>query len=478
MTRLLSLMPAFCLFCACGASSPEPQQNPAARQPNIILILADDIGWTDLASYGSEYYETPFIDELARQGMKFTDAYASASQCAPTRACLISGRDTPHHGIWAVSRIRGLEKFRKMVPPPNETRLPLGEVTLADAMHAAGYRTGMYGKWHLGTDDDAYLPSKRGFEEAITFPDLYRYFGFTTNPPMDIAPGTYLTDFLTDQALGFIEKNQARPFFLYLPHFAVHSPIVAKQDLIAKYEKKDPVGGHRDPVYAAMIESLDESVGRIMAKVDELDLSENTVVIFYSDNGGAGGYERDGIEWFSPTSNVPLRGGKGMLYEGGVRVPLVVRWPGVVEPGTQCNQPVTSTDFFPTFLELAGREAEALLPPEHKLDGVSMVPLLKNPTASLKREAIYWHYPSYLQAVVEDGSWRITPSGAIRSGDYKLIEFFEDGRLELYNLENDLGEETNLAQQMPDKARELHEKLLAWRTRTNAPMPEMKSDSE
>ena len=454
------------------APEPEALPNAGQRPPNIVLILADDLGWADLGVHGNQFYETPHIDRLSGQGMRFTDAYASASQCAPTRACLLTGRDIPRHGIWAVSRLRGLEEFRKMIPPENETRLPLSEITIADALREAGYRTAMFGKWHLGTDE-AYLPSNRGFDEALTFPEAYLYFGFTTRPPMNVSPGTYLTDFLTDQAIRFIEENRDRPFFLYLPHFAVHAPLRAKEDVISHYRQKEPVGGFQDPVYAAMIHSVDEGVGRIMSSLDEIGLSQNTVVIFYSDNGGAGGYERDGIQWFSPTTNEPLRGGKGMLYEGGIRVPLIVRWPGVIEPGSSSSEPVTSTDFFPTFLEIAARKTD----PHHSLDGTSFLPLLKQGTgSSWNRGPLYWHYPSYLQAEEEKGTWRITPSGAIRSGDYKLIEFFEDGRTELYDLRNDIGETRDLTQQMPGKARELQQQLIAWRAATNAPMPILKPE--
>jgi arylsulfatase A-like enzyme len=466
LLRSLSLILGLCFLCAPVVAMPQSKRDGAQRRPNIVLILADDLGWTDLECYGSRFYETPHIDRLAREGMRFTDAYTAAAQCAPTRASLMTGRDIGRHGIWAVDRLRGQEKFRKMIPPENEIRLPLREVTVADALRQAGYRTGMSGKWHLGLEDQ-YLPSNRGFDEAITFPEEYRYFGFSTRPAITVGPQTYLTDFLTDRAIEFIEANKTRPFFLYLPHYAVHSPLRAKEDLIARYRMKKPAGGHRDPVYAAMIHSIDEGVGRIMARLKELDLDERTVVIFYSDNGGAGGYERDGVEWFSPTSNHPLRGGKGMLYEGGVRVPLIVRWPGVVAPGSICSEPVTSTDFFPTFLTLAGRETDRNRP----VDGLSLVPLLqKGGTASLHREALFWHYPSYLQANAEKGTWRITPAGAIRSGDFKLLEFFEDGRLELYDLRNDIGETRNLALQMPAKAKELHQKLVVWRLATNAPM--------
>jgi arylsulfatase A-like enzyme len=453
-------------FCASGLSLPAQERSPQGP-PNIVLILADDLGWTDLGCYGTRYYETPNIDRLAREGMRFTQAYASAAQCAPTRACLMTGRDVGRHGIWAVERVKGLEQFRRMTPPENNTELPLAEVTIADVLRKAGYRTGMFGKWHLG-EDDPYQPRNRGFDDSLTFKEDYQHIGFTTRPPSQIKPGTYLADFLTDQAVRFIEQNKDRPFFLYLPHFSVHGPIIPKPELVPHYARKPPHGGHRNPEYAAMIQSLDESVGRIAARIDELGLAGNTLLVFTSDNGGAGGYERDGVSWFSPTSNEPLRGGKGMLYEGGIRIPLIARWPGVVAAGTTSEAQVISTDFFPTFVALAGRKPD----PDRPLDGFNMLPVLRGAArATPGRDAFYWHYPSYLHAEKEKGTWRITPSGAIRSGDLKLIEWFEDSRVELYDLRRDPGETRDLAREMPDKAEALRRRLADWRRATGALMP-------
>ena len=439
--------------------------NPAGQsawavdgKPNIVFLFADDLGWTDLACYGSKYYETENVDSLRRQGMKFTNAYTNAPNCAPTRACLLSGRYTPRHGVYTVSTgARGEDRFRKMIPVANRTYLPLDEVTMARALRSAGYATGCFGKWHLGKDA-LYLPEKRGFDESAV------RGGDHPHPA---------TDHLADRAIDFIRANAEQPFFAYVPFHAVHTPIRAPEKLIEKYRSKEGVGGHDDPVYAAMLEEMDQAIGRILGTLDELKLTENTIVIFYSDNGGAGGYERSGIAGgLELTMNAPLRGGKGMLYEGGIRVPLIVRWPGVVEAGSVCHEPVTSIDFYPTFLEACGSRVTA----KHRLDGVSLLPLLNSAgKTSLARGALYWHFPGYLQAKKDGSTWRTTPAGAIRMGDYKLIEFFETGRAELYDLQNDIGEKHNLVLDKPKKAASLRRKLIAWRKSVNAPMPTMKA---
>jgi len=322
----------------------------------------------------------------------------------------------------------------------------------------------MFGKWHIGQQGE-YHPGQRGFDEAIV--SMGKHFDFATSPKTEYPAGQYLADFLTDKAVDFIQRHKDHPFFLYLPHFAVHTPLDAKPELVAKFKDKPTAGGHRNPTYAAMIASVDESVGRVLATLDELKLTQNTVVIFSSDNGGVGGYEREGIgrENGDITDNAPLRSGKGSLYEGGTREPFIVRWPGVTKPGSTCGVPAIPVDVYPTVLEIAG----ARPPADYVLDGESLVPLLRDPTASLKREAIYQHFPGYLG--IGQGQWRTTPVGLIHAGDWKLMEFFEDGRLELYNLREDLGETNNLAAQMPDKAKELHAKLVAWRQAIKAPMP-------
>jgi arylsulfatase A-like enzyme len=433
---------------------------------NIVFILADDLGWTDLGCQGSRYYETPNLDRLAREGVRFSSAYTCGPNCQPTRAALLTGRYGPRTGIYTVgAEPRGQSRFRKLVPVPNRTALALEEVTIAEVLKDAGYATGMFGKWHLGPNA-THHPTKQGFDEAIV--SMGKHFAFNTSPPVKVDPEVYLADFLTDRALGFIEKHRERPFFLYLPHFAVHSPLEAKKDLIEKYRGQPGVAGHQNPVYAAMIESVDQSVGRVLARLDELKLADRTVVIFSSDNGGVGGYAAAGVKGArDTTNNAPLRGGKGMLYEGGIRVPLIVRWPGVARPGGTCDEPVASVDFLPTFAALAG----AKVPADRPLDGVSFLPLLRDPQARLEREALYWHFPGYLEANVQLGSWRTTPAGAIRAGDWKLQEFLEDGRVELYNLKDDLGEKTDLSARMPQKAHELRQKLHAWREKIGAPMP-------
>jgi len=445
-----------------------PASGSSKPKPNFVFILIDDMGWKDVGFMGSRYYETPSIDRLAGQGIVFTDAYTNAPNCAPTRACILSGQYTPRHGVYTVgSSQRGPAKFRKLVPIPNETKLASSFVTIAEALKPAGYVSASIGKWHLG-DDPELGPVGQGFDVNVAG---YRaghpasYFSPYKNPKLEDGPkGEYLTDRLTDEATRFIERNREKPFFLYLPHYAVHTPLQAKKALIEKYRNKKGSGGQHNPTYAAMIESTDRGVGRIMAKLDELKLADNTVVLFFSDNGGVGGYRALGIEGQEITSNSPLRGGKGMLYEGGIRVPMIVRWPGEARPGSVCNTPVVGIDFYRTFLEMAGAQKR----PRQILDGESLVRLLKQ-SGTLKRDAIFWHFPCYLEG--GHGTWRTTPAGAIRQGDLKLIEFFEDNRLELYNLRDDIGEKHDLAKVMPEKARQLHRRLVEWRKSVGAPVP-------
>ena len=440
----------------------------AAGQPNIVYILADDLGWTDTATYGSRYYETPNIDRLAAQGLKLT-RYHNCQNCQPTRAALMTGQYAARTGVYTVG---GIERFdwqsRPLRPVDNVQQLPLDRVTIAQQLKAAGYSTAMFGKWHLGQNGEHH-PGRRGFDEAIT--TMGQHFDFATQPKVEIPKGVYLADWLTDKAVDFIQRKKEGPFFLYLPHFGVHSPHDAKPELIEKFKSKPAAGGHHSATYAAMIYSVDESVGRVMRTLEELGIADNTVVIFSSDNGGVGGYAREGIKKAGDiTDNAPLRSGKGSLYEGGIRDPFVVRWPGVTKAGSTCDVPTIHVDVFPTLLEIAGAK-----PPEKQiLDGESLVKLFRDPGASLQREAIYQHFPGYLGA--GDGLWRTTPVGLIQSGDWKLMEFFEDGRLELYNLRDDIGETKNLATTMPDKTKELHATMLAWRTAVKAPLPTANKD--
>ena len=439
---------------------------PAAEappKPNIVFVLADDLGWTDLAVQGSKYYETPNIDRLAAQGMRFT-RFHNCQNCQPTRAALMTGQYGARTGVYTVG---GIDRFdwrsRPLRPVDNVAKLPLDRVIVAQALKSAGYATGMFGKWHLG-EDGPYHPGRRGFDEAVV--SMGRHFNFDTSPETAHPKDQYLADFLTDQSLDFIRRHKDGPFFLYLPHFAVHAPHQARPEGVAHFKGKPAAGGHHDPVYAAIIASVDDSVGRILALLDELKLADRTVFVFSGDNGGVGGYAREGLTRAGDvTDNAPLRSGKGSLYDGGTRVPYIVRWPGVTKPGATTDQPSIHVDLFPTLLEIAGAKA----PAGQTLDGESQVPLLRNPAASFKRDAIFQHFPGYLGS--GPGQWRTTPVGVVDSGDWKLMEFFEDGRLELYNLREDIGETRNLAAAMPDKTRELREKMLAWRKEIGAPMP-------
>ena len=441
----------------------EPASSPAPRaadddRPNIVLFYVDDWGWTDGGFLGSAYYETPHMDRLAAEGMLFTDAYSAGPNCAPSRASLMSGQYTPRHGVFTVgSPARGKSKNRKLIPVENRTDLREDIVTLAEALREAGYATASVGKWHLGND-----PRTQGFDvnaggNATGSPRGDHFSPYKNGQLADGPEGEYLTDRLTDEALAFIEGHADEPFFLYFPHYAVHTPIQCKDEHEAKYAAKEPSAEHRNAKYAGMIESTDESLGRVLAKLEELGLARNTVVVLHSDNGGHG----------TVTSNAPLRGSKGMLYEGGIRVPLVLRWPGRIEEGARCSVPVHGVDFYPTFLELAGASPPANQP----LDGRSLVPLFDG-AGKLDREALFWHFPAYLEAYRGmEGPWRTTPAGAVRRGDLKLIELFEDGRLELYDLAADPGEAHDLSGSRPEDACELHDLLRAWRRDVGAPVP-------
>lgn len=442
-------------------------------KPNIIFILADDLGWADLGCYGSTFHETPNLDRLASQGLRFTAAYAACSVCSPTRASIMTGKYPArlHLTDWLPGQ--SPRPNQKLKRPEFQKFLPLEEVTIAEALKAGGYKTALIGKWHLG-DDEEYYPEHQGFDLNIAGSGHGHppsYFSPYKLPNLTDGPkGEYLNDRLTDEAVKFIEQSKSGPFFLYLPHYAVHTPLQAKADAVEKYkvkaaqlpssritfavELKNMVRQTQDvPVYAAMIESLDENVGRILNKLTELGLDQNTVVIFTSDNGGFATGKG------SPACNLPLRMGKGWPYEGGIREPLIVRWPGVTKPGSVAGAPVISTDYYSTLLQIAGLP----LRPEQHLDGQSILPILQG--GAVPERPLFWHYPHY-------GSQGGAPNGAVRLGDFKLIEWYEDMRVELYNLKDDIGERNNLAAAIPAKADELRKLLHDWRDVVKAQMPE------
>jgi arylsulfatase A-like enzyme len=418
------------------------------------------MGWKDLGCYGSAFHETPNCDKLAAQGMRFTNGYAACPVCSPTRASIMTGKYPARLRItdWLPGRPdRPDQKLRRA---QLRQFLPLEEKTIAAALKPLGYTSASIGKWHLG--GKPYYPEKHGFDVNVggtergsppTYFFPYKNKAFSIPGLEEGKEGEYLTDRLTTEAETFIEKNKDKPFFLYLAHHGVHIPLQAKKELIAKYQAKARPGQEQNnPVYAAMVESVDDSVGRIMKKLEEVKIADRTVVFFMSDNGGLSVKEGPHTP---ATSNAPLRAGKGYLYEGGIREPMIVKWPGTVRAGGVCEAPVSSVDFYPTILEMAGSKAD--------VDGVSIVPLLKQ-SGELKREAIYWHYPHYSN---QGGK----PGGAVRKGDLKLIEFYEDGKLELYNLKEDLGEKNDLAAKMLDQAKELHQILKDWRKAVDAQMP-------
>ena len=468
--HLLTCLLSVCVSLAIAPSA-FPQTTPvtATSKPNLIFILADDLGWTDLGCQGSGFYQTPNIDRLAREGLRVTSGYSCGPNCQPTRAALMTGLYGPRTGVYTVG---GIDRFnwesRPLRPVDNVIKLPQKFPTIANVLSQSGYATAMFGKWHLG-ETQQHHPAQRGFDEAIV--TMGRHFDFKTNPAAEIPEGTWLADFLTDRAEDFIRRNHDRPFFLYLPHFGVHSPHQAKPQLIEKFRNLPAAAGHDDPVYAAMIASVDESVGRILDTLEELKLTQNTLVVFSSDNGGVGGYVREGVKAEGDvTDNAPLRSGKGSLYEGGVRVPWIARWPGSIPPGTS-DTPVISVDLLPTFAELAG------MPPEKRpaSDGISLVNFLRSGGKSPLERDLFWHFPGYLGA--GPGRWRTTPVSAIRSGNWKLLEFLEDHRLELYDLQTDLGQQHNLAATNPRKAAELLQKLENWRTSVAAPLPQANSEA-
>lgn len=421
------------------------------KKPNIVFILIDDLGWADPACYGHAFHETPHIDRLADQGMRFTDAYAACPVCSPTRASIMAGQYPARIGMtdFITGHWRPYERLR--VPINRTQYLPLEIETIAETLQKAGYTTGMFGKWHLGWGD--YQPGNQGMDQSIETGGPH--YAFNTKPQVDVDPGMNQAEFLTGKAIDFLRDHREESFCLFVHHFAVHIPLQADDELVRKYQQKEkPSHGINNPVYAAMMEHVDRSVGAILDELDALALTDNTMVVFFSDNGGL----RQHYQGLGPivSTNAPLRDEKGSLYEGGIRVPMIVRWPSVIKPGSVCPEPVSSVDFYPTLAAMAG----APLPQDQALDGVDLGPLFGN--GSLQREALFWHYPHYHHS---------TPASAIRMGDWKAIEFFEDNRLELYNLAEDIGEATNRAMDLPETARDLRERLHRWRDSVGAELP-------
>ena len=494
---------------ACGGTPP---------RPNIVLFLVDDLGWSDVQCYGSGFHETPHIDALAASGIRFDQAYAACHVCSPTRASILTGKYPArlHLTDWLPGRKDFA--FQRLRPPDFQQHLPLEEITLAETLKEHGYHTAHIGKWHLG--EEPFGPTAQGFDVQIPqWNKGWPKTGF--HAPFELAglpdqPGDYLTDRLTEEAERFIEAHRQQPFFLYLSHFAVHDPIQGRSDLVEHYQAKrlhhpaasgpafrleaNPddqtpltspqlealldqpdwsgfrvlpqrtvkVKQHQDNVqFAAMVTAMDESLGRIVAKLKALELDQNTLIVFFSDNGGMSAANfgnparvigKHQLDAAYSTSNLPLRGAKGWLYEGGIRVPLIMRLPAGEAPGSVCHQPVMSTDLYPTILELAGLPAR----PEQHCDGVSLASLLTDATASLSREALYWHFPHYSNHGMQ------SPGAAVRSGDYKLIEYFENGTLQLFELGNDIGEQNDLARQLPEKTQELRQLLHRWQASVGA----------
>lgn len=445
---------------------------------NILLIVADDLGGVDLGCYGADLHETPALDRLAREGMRFTQAYAPAPVCSPTRAALLTGKAPArlHMTQWSEGSMNP-PRDRKLLPAESLPSLPHTETTLAKVLQSSGYLTGLVGKWHLGDAD--FYPETHGFDVNIggtrwgapqTYFYPYRGSGRFEGeqryvPHLEFGkPGEYLTDRLTDEALHVLDRarDAKKPFFLMLAHHAPHTPIQAKPADLRYFEGKlRPGMKHRNPAYAAMIRSLDDNVKRVLDHLKKQRLDQDTVVIFTSDNGGyIGTSTRDG-QTVPVTDNHPLRSGKGTLYEGGLRVPLIVKWPGVTTAGSESREPVILTDLFRTLIAATQTPLPAMLPG----DGSDLTPLLRNPRATLSRDALYFHYPHYYHAPPS------TPVSAVRAGDWKLLEFFEDQHGELYDLKADPGEQQNMATRMPEKVAELRRRLQEWRQSVNAALP-------
>jgi arylsulfatase A len=437
-----------------------------SARPNIILFLIDDLGWRDLGCQGSGYYQTPHIDKLASDGARFTNAYSACAVCSPTRAAILTGKyparlmltDWLPSGRW--------DPQAKLMTGRFVRGLPVEEFTLAEALRSAGYRTANIGKWHLGSEPFS-LPEHHGFDvniggNAHGAPGSYFFPyegdwlipGTELRAKWNVLPdgkeGEYLTDRLTDEAVRFITQNQDKPFFLYFPHYGVHTPLEAKPHVVAKYEAIPQSERQGLSEYAAMVESIDDSVGRVMDTLEKQKLTDNTIIIFTSDNGGL----------WKATNHAPLRGNKGAYYEGGIRVPLIIKWPGHAKPGQVVDQPVISNDLYPTCLATAGLQP---IPNQH-VDGLDLSELLQGKATRLHRQSLFWHFPHYNEHPSS------VPSSVIRKGPWKLIETFDPAGFELYNLDKDLSETTNLAKSHPEKLAELRMELEAWRAEVGAEM--------
>ena len=463
------------LFCLAGCAPAEPP-------PNVLLVIVDDLGWRDLGVYGSTFHETPAIDALAAQGVRFTQFYAASPVCSPTRASIVTGK---HPARLHITNWIGGEQHGLLRQAEYERQLPLDEYTIGEAFRDAGYATGYIGKWHLGVG--AFMPNAQGFETTVAVnaagqPSSYFYpYRDERTPQMDVpdledgVEGEYLTDRLTDEALAFIDAHGSGPFFLVLSHYAVHTPLQAQEELVAKYRARAaqssegrgatvPESGRgtttlrqRHPVYAAMVESVDRSIARLTARLDDRGLSDRTIVVLVSDNGGLSTLAGDGRG--GPTSNEPLRAGKGWLYEGGIRIPLIVRWPRRLPGGSVVTAPAITMDLYPTLLELAGLPRK----PAQHVDGVSLAGELAGATGPAAR-VLPWHFPHY------HGSGNV-PSAAVRAGNLKLVQWFETDDVELYDLAADSGETVNLAPVRAADADSLRAWLTAWRDSVRAAMP-------
>jgi arylsulfatase A-like enzyme len=430
-----------------------------ARRPNIVFLLLDDLGWRDFRCYGNTFHETPNLDQLATEGVRFTNAYAACPVCSPTRASILTGKYPArlHLTDWIPGRKQW--PTARVLTPAFEQQLPLRETSIAEMLKPLGYRTASIGKWHLG--GEGFRPEDQGFDLNVGGDQRgspQSYFGPFDMPNLTATTkDDYLTEKLTEAAEKFIDESAGRsPFFLYLPEYTVHIPLEARQAAVEKYRQRLGGKDFPNPVYAAMVESFDLAVGSIRAKLAQRKIASETILIVTSDNGGL---RYEGSAKAPVTDNSPLCAGKGHLYEGGIREPLLIYWPGVTKAGTVCDVPVSSVDYLPTMVEMAGGKA----PPAGGVDGLSLVPLLRGRPGP-KRDGLYWHYPHYSN---QGG----VPAGAVRDGEWKLIEFYEDGSLELYNLREDPSERRNLAVKEPKRTAELHEKLKRWRSSVDAVMP-------